>query len=181
MLVLLFPTLMAAQNVAIKNNLLYDVTLTPNLGLEFALGPKATLDISGGYNPFKFSDHKQWKHWLVQPEYRYWVCEKFNGSFWGFHAHGGEFSFAKVKLPFGMLKQLRDYRYEGYFIGGGVSYGYHLILSKRWGLEATLGAGYTYINYSKFPCPECGDRLKSAGYNYLGITKAGISLIYIID
>lgn len=170
-----------SQNIAIKNNLLYDATLTPNLGLEFGLGSKSTFDINVGYNPFTFSNGKKLKHWAVQPEYRYWNCEKFNGSFWGIHAHGGEFSFAGVKLPFGIFKKLRDYRYEGYFVGGGISFGYQWMLSKRWNLEASIGAGYAYIDYDKYRCNECGPKLKGGHRHYVGPTKATLSFIYIIN
>ena len=41
---------------AIKTNALYWVTTTPNLGFEVGLSKKITLDISGNYNPIKFSD-----------------------------------------------------------------------------------------------------------------------------
>ena len=41
--------------LAVKSNLLYDATTTMNLGIEFGLAPKWTLDISGNYNPWTFS------------------------------------------------------------------------------------------------------------------------------
>ena len=47
-----------AQEVAVKTNLLYDATTTFNLGAEFCLAPKWTLDLSANYNPFTFSDNK---------------------------------------------------------------------------------------------------------------------------
>lgn len=174
-------TLAYAQQVAIKNNLLYDATLTPNLGLEIGTGRKSTFNIDAGWNPFTFSDGKKFKHWLVQPEYRFWTCEKFNGTFWGIHAHGGEFSVANLKLPFGMFKPLRDHRYEGYFIGGGLTLGHQWILSKHWNLEASIGAGYAYINYDKYNCNDCGPKLKSGIRHYFGVTKAAISFVYIFN
>lgn len=36
-----------AQETAVKTNLLYDATTTMNLGVEFGLSPKWTLDVSG--------------------------------------------------------------------------------------------------------------------------------------
>lgn len=60
-----------AQKVAVKTNLLYDATSTINLGTEFGLSPKWTLDVSANYNPWTYSNNKKWKHWLVQPEARY--------------------------------------------------------------------------------------------------------------
>ncbi|MDR2947757.1 MAG: DUF3575 domain-containing protein [Prevotella sp.] len=168
------------QYVGIKNNLVYDATLTPNLGIEFGLGKKSTLDMNVGYNPFTFSDHKKFKHWLVQPEFRLWFCEKFNGTFFGIHAHGGEFSVSGNHLPFGIFPNLKGYRYEGYFYGGGISIGYQWILSKRWNLETSIGAGYARLEYDKYNCPDCGPKLDSGHYNYWGPTKATISFIYII-
>lgn len=46
-----------AQQVAVKTNLVYDVTTTFNVGVELALSPKWTLDVSGNYNPWTFSDN----------------------------------------------------------------------------------------------------------------------------
>ena len=48
---------------AIKTNALYWATSTPNLGFEVGLAKKLTLDISGNYNPWKFGDDRQIKHW----------------------------------------------------------------------------------------------------------------------
>ncbi|MFR9165511.1 MAG: DUF3575 domain-containing protein [Dysgonomonas sp.] len=169
-----------AQQIAVKNNLVYDLTLTPNLGLEFKLNKKFTLDILGGYNPFTFNDDKRFKHWLVQPELRYWFCESFNGTYMGLHAHGGEFSVAGLDLPFGMFPTLKDHRYEGYYVGGGVSIGHHWILSKRWSIEANIGAGYAYVDYDKYGCKTCSPKLKSGSRNYIGVTKIGVSFIYFI-
>ena len=42
----------SAQQVVIKNNLLYDATTTPNLSLEFGLNKKQTFDVQVGFNPF---------------------------------------------------------------------------------------------------------------------------------
>ena len=90
----------SAQRVALKNNLLYDATLTPNLALEIGVGPKMTVDLLGGVNPFKISDDHYWKHWLAQPELRYWFCEKFNGVFIGLHGHVGQMHIAGISVPF---------------------------------------------------------------------------------
>ncbi|EHP48750.1 hypothetical protein CE91St19_31900 [Odoribacter laneus] len=170
----------AIAQVGIKTNLLGWTTASPNLSLEWGIGKKATLNISGSFNPFRFSDGKQRKYWLVQPEYRYWFCEKFNGHFLGFHVLGGEYNLAKVRMPFGLYKGLRDTRYQGWGIGGGIAYGYQWLLSKHWGLEATIGVGYIYSEYDRFPCTNCGKKIESATKHYFGPTKAAISLIYLL-
>lgn len=176
------------QKVGIKTNLLYDATSAINLGTEIGLSSKWTMDISGNYNPWTLSDNKKMRHWLVQPEARWWTCERFNSHFWGIHAHGGEYNWGGM-LPwefsgkmFGLIenKNIMNYRYEGWFIGGGISYGYHWILGNRWGLEASLGLGYAYLKYDKYNCAKCGEKLGNKEKHYFGPTKASVSLIYMI-
>jgi len=170
-----------SQNVGIKTNLAHWATTTPNIGMEIALGRKYTMDITGGVNPFEFKDNKKIQHWIIQPELRYWTCETFNGHFIGLHALGGSYNVGGVDVPVGILKKLKDYRYEGWAAGGGLSYGYQWILAPRWNFELNLGAGYVYLNYDKFPCIKCGEKLEDdATKNYFGVTKAAISLIYLI-
>ena len=169
-----------SQEVTIKTNLAYWATTTPNLGMEFALGKKSTLEISGGFNPFEFSDDKGFKHWLVQPEYRWWFCETFNGHFLGVHAHGAQFNVGGWDIPIGRLDVFKDKRYEGYLYGGGLSYGYQWVLSNRWNFEFNIGAGYARIHYNEYPCKDCGTKQDEGNYNYWGVTKAELSFIYII-
>ena len=175
--ILIFNTAFA-QKVAVKSNLLYDATTTPNLGLELATGKKQTLQLFYGLNPWKFDDKKKLRHWVLQPEYRWWFCQRFNGSFVGVHAHSGEFNMAGVKLPFGIWPELKSHRYEGWFAGGGLTYGYQWVLSKHWNFEASIGAGYAYIKYKKYGCAKCGEKKKDTHRHYVGPTKTALSLIY---
>lgn len=173
-------TALFSQRIAVKNNILYDALLTPNLGVEIGLHKKLTLDVTGNYNPFEFGSNKMIKHWLVQPELRYWFCERFSRGFVGIHAHGGQANVGHIKLPFGMYKALNDYRYEGDYYGGGISVGYQLPLSKRWNLEFSIGGGYARIKYDKYDL-ETDEKLKAGlTHDYFGLTKATLSVIYII-
>lgn len=158
---------------AIKTNALYLATATPNLGFEFALGKKHTMEISGNYNPFRFSD-KKLKHWLIQPEYRYWFCDRFYRHFIGVHAHYAEFNVANIGLI-----NTKHYRYQGHLYGGGISYGYHWILGNHWSLETTIGIGYARVEYDKYPCKSCSKKIKKDHKNYFGPTKAAVSLVYV--
>jgi len=248
-----------AQEMALKSNLLYDATTTINLGYEVALNHKTTLDIWMNYNPWSLG--KKWvglyenklspvsasaseresklKHFAIQPEIRFWTCEKFNGHFFGVHVHGGMFNVGALKLPFnvGRYKDAngvflgtypvamtpvshpnvkvqgvaynpstelypglvgtdkvenevvwgnadRDGIYvnsfEGWFTGAGVSYGYHLIMSPRFSMEFTIGAGYAYLKYDKTRCTDCRKKLGEETAHYFGPTRAGVSLIYMI-
>ena len=168
-----------AQQVALKTNLLGDATLTPNLGVELGVSRRGTVQLFYGFNPWKFSETKQTRHWVLMPEYRFWTCQRFNGHFFGVHAMGGQFNVAGVKLPFGLFDELRDRRYEGRFIGGGVTYGYQWILSRHWNFEASVGVGYDYIKYKEFGCGTCGPKHADRHRHYFGPTKAALSLSYL--
>lgn len=167
-----------AQRVAVKTNLLYAATATPNLAVEFATGARHSLSIGGGWQPWEFSETKKLKHWLLQPEFRYWPCEAFNGQFFGVHAIGGQFNAAGLKLPFGIFPSLERNRYQGWAAGGGLSYGYQWLLSRHWNLELSVGLGYVYVDYKKYKCRKCGQPVEKSHRNYLGPTKVGVSLIY---
>ena len=110
-----------AQQLGLKTNLLYWATTTPNVGLELQTGRKHSVQAFYGINPWKFNDNKSIRHWMVQPEYRYWFCQTFNGWFLGVHAMGGQFNAGGIELPFGMFKEFKDHRYEGWFVGGGLT------------------------------------------------------------
>lgn len=170
-----------AQDFAMKTNLLYWTTTTPNIGMEIGLGRRTSLDISGGYNPWTLDKeaNRKLKHWLAMPEFRYWICERFNGHFFGIHGIYSFYNVSAMDLPF-MGADFKDHRYQGWAAGAGLSYGYSWILGKRWNLEATFGLGYIYTNYDKYECVTCGSFKGENDKHYLGPTKAGISLIYII-
>lgn len=166
--------------VAIKNNLLYDVNRTPNLGVEVGLSRKSTAQIFYGLNPWKYSDNKQMRHWLVMPEYRWWTCSKFNGHFFGIHAMGGEFNVQGFDDTFGLIKEdIKNKHYEGWYVGGGITYGYQWILGKHWNLEASVGFGYDYIQFKEYECGECGSFKRKDHTNYIGPTKLALSMLYL--
>ena len=78
------------------------------------------------------------------------------------------------------LSKLSDYRYQGWFIGAGVAYGYAWILGRHWNLEAEIGVGYAYTQYDSFRCVGCGKRVeKDKPHHYVGPTKAAVNLVYV--
>ena len=174
-----------AQDFAIKTNLLYDATATLNLGAEVGLAPRWTFDLSGNYHPWDLPSRPMIRHAMLQPEVRYWFCDRFSRHFLGVHALGGIYNVASLPTEgrklFGRdLSQLSRYRYQGWFAGGGVAYGYDFILGEHWNLELELGVGYVYSEYDKYECEECGLQLAyRQPLNYFGPTKAAVSLVYL--
>ena len=125
LLVFLLPTFIDIQGqvVAVKTNVLYDAITTPNIGAEVAFNKHWSVEASGYYNGWTFSSDKSFKHWMIQPEARYWIHERFNGHFFGVHAQYIDYDFAGLKLLYGMEKKNS---YNGNAYGGGISYGYQL-------------------------------------------------------
>ena len=112
----------SGQKAAVKTNLLYDIAAyTANLGVEIGLAPRWTLDVSANYNGWTLSDNRRWKHWVVQPEARYWLCDRFAGHFFGLHAHGGQFNIGGLKNGISFLgsdfSKLENRRYQGWLAG----------------------------------------------------------------
>lgn len=164
----LFATTVRAQKIGVKTNALYWIAVTPNVGVEIAMSPKTTFEFSGAYNPWTFADDKKMRFLLIQPEVRYWFCERFEGHFIGIHLHGAQY--------FGGFTRVR---YDGYLAGGGFSYGYDWILSPRLNLEAVIGIGYARLWYDKSPRIYCEKCRIPETLNYFGPTKVGLSLVYL--
>ena len=172
-----------AQNMAVKTNLIYDATATVNAGLEVGLAPKWTLDLSGNLNTWSKNEYTKWKHWMLQPEARYWFCDRFSRHFIGAHLLTGAFNFGNINNNISFLgtdfSVLSDYRYQGYAYGGGLAYGFAFVLSKHLNLELEVGAGYVYLDYEKFECADCGRKVGEGNHHYVGPTKAAINLVYL--
>lgn len=164
--------------VTIKSNLPYWGTATFNAGVEVRLARQWTFDLEAGLNPF--DDKKEdgsygrtLKHFRLHPELRYWFCESFYKHFVGLHVPFLIYNFADVKIL-----DLENERRQGWGTGLGLSYGYQWPLSKHWSLEGTLGVGYLYLNYDRFPCTHCGNKTEDNKKHYLGPTQAAVNLIY---
>ena len=173
-----------AQDIAVKTNLLYDALLNVNAGIEVGLVPQWSLDVSGNLNAWTLSHGRRWKHWFVQPEARYWLCDRFAGHFFGAHAIVGQYNIGGLKNNLSFLgtdfSKLSDYRYQGWMGGVGVAYGYAWILGRHWNLEAEIGFGYIYSRYDRFQCAGCGERVETdKPHHYFGPTKAAVNLVYV--
>ena len=79
MCIALFSVIVAAsipakadEAASIKTNLLYDLGTTISLGAEAGIDRHFSIDVMGAYNPWTFSKGVKFKHWLLQPELRWW-------------------------------------------------------------------------------------------------------------
>lgn len=175
-------TIQGRNNVSIKTNLLYDAGANVNIGAEYKVAKKWSIDVSADFNDWTIKGHK-WKHWFVQPEGRYWFCDAFAKHFVGFHGIGGQYNLGNLDTKISFLgsdfSKLKDHRYQGWGLGAGISYGYALPLNPSWNLEFEIGLGYVYFKYDVFECQNCGKKTGNGHHNYVGPTKAALNLVYI--
>ena len=165
---------------AVKTNVLSLMTSSLSLGAEIRLTRKTTFQTSASWNPWTYNEetNTKFKYLLVEPEVRVWTCEAFNGHFFGLHGHYAYYNVGALPVvPFS--EELNQHRFEGQLAGAGVSYGYHWLLGTRWSIDAEIGAGYARLWYDRYPCQTCAKVIGSETKNYWGITRLGVSLVYL--
>ena len=156
---------------AIKTNLAYAAATVANLGIEFGFGEHYSIDLPVIYSPYTVSRDYRLRLLVFQPEFRYWMDRHMKGHFFGAHLHAGAFNIS--------VDGKNRYQSPDGFYGAGISYGYMLPFARHWAAEFTIGAGYVHTQYDTYYNIPNGTRYeKGISYNYWGLTKAGIGLVY---
>ena len=120
----------------------------------------------------------KFKHVKVDPEFRYWFCERFHGHFIGVNALYSYYNVSKIAIPF--VNGSRGNRYQGWCAGAGITYGYSWVIGRRWNIEANIGVGYLYTAYDRYQNRTCGLFCNAANKHLFGLTDLGVSFIYMI-
>ena len=169
----------AQKRVAIRNNLVYDASFTPNLGVDVRVSPHWTVGLTGGYRPWPTNDAKthKWRHILVAPELRYWNDSTFHKSYWGMNLIYSHYNVGDVTFPFGLYKDARNHRIEGDLAAIGLFYGRSWRLNRWLRLEGELGMGFGWAWYKKFDCNHCGTYYGKEDKPVL-IPKITLNLVY---
>ncbi len=156
---------------AIKSNALYLTAGITNFGAEYAFSHHWSVDFPLVYSPYTIDRAYRMRFLYIQPEARYWLDCPMRGHFFGVHLHAGVFNVS--------LDNNNRYQSEKGFHGGGISYGYSLPFAKRWSAEFTIGIGYAFTKYCTYYNVPNGIRYeKDIPYNYWGITKLGVNIVY---
>lgn len=164
--------------MALKTNMLYDVALVPNIGVEFYLGKRWSI---GG-------------NWM----YAWWKSDK-RHNYW--RTYGGELDVRKYfgrraqEKPLtghhlGLYGQMLTYDFElgntGYLgdkwsWGVGIEYGYSLPIARRLNIDFAIGIGYLGGEYKKYdPVNTHYVWRATKQRHWFGPTKAEISLVWLI-
>lgn len=165
--------------ISVKTNLLYDATLTPNVGVEYVVGSRSSVQLSYGMNTWTLGEGRKLRNWTLTPSYRYWWAEAGRGHYAGFLVQGGQYNMGGVSLPFGSWPALADHRYEGWFAGAALTYGYALPLGRHWRAEAQLGLGYDYFHYKQFTTPTGSELSEHKVKHYVGPNQLALNLVYV--
>lgn len=160
---------------AVKTNLVGLGMGVANIGVEVPFKDHFSIDGSVYYSPYTISNEWKISLAMLQSEARYWLSTPLNKHFVGVHAHVGLFNIATNQWS--RYQNSTDQPLWGF----GVSYGYSLYLSKALGLEFNIGAGYASLRYDSFYNVKNGAIYDHTERGYWGVTRAGISLNYIIN
>ena len=188
-----------AQTLALRNNLLYDATLTPNIGAELRIDSAWTAGVNIGLNAWDIdkSKNKKWRHFLIAPNIRRYFGHKSDkpasSSLWGIPADASRhisyleldaifshFNVGNTKIPFGLYKSIQDRRLQGDLFALGGKYGYSWILSRDWRLEAEAGIAIGYAWFKEYDCDHCGNYYGKGDRIFL-LPQLGINVVYIIN
>ena len=126
-------TSLNAQRVAVSTNLLEDVILTPNVGVEIVLADRQSITFDASCSPYKLSQKFFNKCMTFRAGYKYW----FNQALYA-HYLGVDLVASSSDSGLGKLSSRDEY------IGIGIGYGYSFIVGKKLNIVPHLGVGIAY-------------------------------------
>lgn len=159
------------QHVTLRNNLIYDATLTPNLGFDVQTSDHWSVGANVGFHPWPSDDNaeKKLRHLLIAPELRRWNIAqqqlrlpttdslyRSRTGYWGLNLIYSHYNVSGITFPFGLYKSVRDHRKQGDLAAIGAFYGYTWRLSRLFRLEAEVGVGIGYSWSKEYDCMHCG-------------------------
>ena len=163
--------------MAVKTNLLYDVALVPNVGLEFYLGQGWSISGNWMYAWWKNDTrHRYWRIYGGELDIRKYFGRKaaekpLQGHHLGVYAQGLTFDFET-----GGKGYLSNFSY-----GFGLEYGYSLPVAKRLNIDFGLCIGYGGGKYKVYePEDDCYVYKETKQRHWFGPTRAEISLIWLL-
>ncbi|WP_300797947.1 DUF3575 domain-containing protein [uncultured Alistipes sp.] len=153
--------------LSVRTNLLRWVTLTPDLGIEYRIAERWSVQVNGSWTSLTWRDkERRYALWEVAPEARHYIGAQKRG-YVGAMFKVGQFNY-----------KLSDTGRQGNLVGGGVTGGYVLPLSKSVSLDFTVGLGCLHADYDKYVVID-GVRVRrgAATTNWWGPVNAGVSLV----
>ena len=168
--------------VALRTNLLYDATLTPNLGMDVRVDSLWTVGLLAGVNAWDIdkAKNKKWRHMLFSLRARKYRDSLFHKGYFEGDLIYSHFNVGNTKIPFGIYSAVKDRRLQGDLVALGGKYGYSWILSRSWRIEAEAGVAVGYAWFKEYECDHCGTYYGKGDRIFL-LPQLGINVVYIIN
>lgn len=168
----------SCPRLALRTNLLYDLVVVPNVGVEWFANEHWSLAANVMYIWTKNDmRHRYWRLFSTDVEGRYWLrpqtCDVRTGHHFGLYA-----GFYRYDFEFGGEGWMGDANY-----GVGVSYGYALRLFPKWKerftLDMSIGLGYLGGTHKEYiPDAGCYVWQRTMRHHLFIPTKAEITLVW---
>ena len=162
---------------ALKTNLLYDMALIPNLGVEFHLGKGWALGLDYNHAWWSLADKNYfWRVYGGGIDVRKYfgkasAVRPLSGHHLGLFVQAFTYD-----IETGGRGQMSDLTYSG-----GLEYGYSLPVGKAFNIDFGIGLGYAGGEYKVYdPEDDCYVWKETRLRHYMGPTKAEISLVWIL-
>lgn len=178
--VLMAPAMSAVNQdmryMYIKTNLVGLGLLMANLGVEFDMGRKFSFNLPVYYSAVNYFCHTvKFRTFALQPELRFWPTDNKKGWFVGAHL-----GFAYYNFAFNGAWRYQDKDGRTPTLGGGLSLGYRLPISKneRWHMEFAAGAGVYPLHYDVFHNEYNGQLFNTERKTYVGLDNLLVGVSY---
>ena len=170
------------RHVALRTNLLYDATLSPNLGFDVRVDSAWTVGLLAGVNAWDIdkTENKKWRHMLFSLRARKFRKNLFEKGYYEGDLIYSHFNVGNIKFPFGLYSAVKNHRLQGDLVALGGKYGYSWILARDWRIEAEGGIAVGYAWFKEYDCPHCGAFLGNGDRIFL-LPQLGINVVYIIN
>ena len=166
--------------LSVKTNAIGVGMAITNLAVEFDFAKHWSIAIPVYYAAHNyFTPTIKFRTLATQPEVRYWLKENNMGFFAGAH-----FGVASYNIAVDGIRRFQDHAGKAPALGGGISIGYRLPLSKKhenWHIEFTVGAGAYKAHYDTFYNIPNGRLIGTYRKTYWGIDNAAINISYRFD
>ena len=146
-------------------------TFMPNLALEVFFAKRFSAALSAVYSDFDFGSGEHWGVTGYSLEPRFWLKGRsvYKGFYVGLYGQAGDFNLRRT-----------EGNYTGTYMQAGVSLGYYLLLTKRWGVELGVRGGYHKSDAGKYVVN--GEHLylldEKVDGNRVGLTGLNVSVAY---
>ncbi|MBO7269595.1 MAG: DUF3575 domain-containing protein [Bacteroidales bacterium] len=170
----------SARKFAVKTNMLYDVLLVPNLGLEFGIDKANRYSVTlNGMYAWWHNDRSKWYHRTYGGDLgvrRWFGKQSQEKNLTGFHA--GVYG---QMLTYDILWGKRGYIADEFSFAAGIDGGYSLPIFKSLNIDFNIGLGYMWGEYEEYvPMDDCYVWQATKIRRWLGPTKAEVQLVWII-